>query len=116
MSFIQGLIIRYAYYFVLFEFGVNFIFKIVNTYVLDPNLINKINKTVDVLKSAVNWLGKFEKHCPKFLVPTYKKIVDAIKFLLDCLTLKDSSKIDIQNAIDKFKSAYSEWNSRINIV
>ena len=112
MSIIQGLVIRYAYYFVLFEFGTNFIFKIVNTYVLDPNLIDKINKTVNVLKSAVSWLEKFEKHCPEKLLNAYRKIISAIKFVLDCLVLEKLSRAQVQEAVEKFKIAYDEWNKK----
>lgn len=109
MSFIQGIVIRYAYYFVLFEFGTNFIFKIVNTYILDPNLISKINKTIEVLKSAINWLGKFEKYCPEKLKPTYKKMISAINSVLDCLKLETFSRAKVQEAVDNFKLVYIEW-------
>ena len=92
-----------------FESATDYLFKLLNNWLSDPDIAVKVETYYGKAVSVYSFLVKYQRFCPAAWMDAYKETLVAVKNLIDVFADGKVEQKEIQDAIEGFKKAYEAW-------
>ena len=92
-----------------FESATDYILNLLNEFLCNVNIAERVNKIRDFAETAVTYLRKYEKYCPAVWASDYAKLMGVVQTLVDILEDGKVSSEELEKAIAAVKDAIEEW-------
>lgn len=93
-----------------FESVTDYLLKLLNQFLSNDRVIEKIQRLRSFTSSALKFLRKYEKYCPAIWAGDFARLLGVVQLLVDSLQDSKFTKDEIYSAIEAVKKAIEDWN------
>lgn len=92
-----------------FEEASDYLLGLLNDYLGNTNVANRVRKAREYLASAISWLEKLAPYCPQKWAEDYAKLTDTVRFLDGVLADGKLSRAEVNAASEGVRVAIDKW-------